>query len=110
MLDVHGFVNTTNSCNFFLVRRGEVWTSTGDYCLNGITRRKVLELCRENGIQAFERNFSLVDAWSADEAFLTGTFGGQTPVGSIDGRAIGSGQLGPVTARIRALYHDLVRR
>ena len=62
MLDVHGFVNTTNSTNFFIVRKGEVWTSSGDYCMNGITRRKVIELCRENDIPVFERNYSLVDS------------------------------------------------
>lgn len=108
MLDVHGFVNTTNACNFFIVRKGQVWTSTGDYCLNGITRAKVIALCRENGIPVFERNFSLVDTYSADEAFLTGTFGAQTPVGAIDGRVIGTGDLGPVTTRIRELYKALV--
>lgn len=108
MLDVHGFVNTTNACNFFIVRKGEVWTSTGDYCMNGITRAKVLDLCRANGIAAREKNFSLVETYSADEAFLTGTFGAQTPVGKIDGRVIGSGQMGPVTERIRGLYKALV--
>ncbi|MBV7411003.1 D-amino acid aminotransferase [Maritimibacter sp. DP1N21-5] len=110
MLDVHGFVNTTNACNFFIVRRGEVWTSTGDYCMNGITRRKVIELCRAEGIPVFERNFSLVDTYGADEAFLTGTFGAQTPVGSIDGRVIGSGEMGPVTQLIRDLYVSLIQR
>ena len=109
MLDVHGFVNTTNSCNFFIVRKGEVWTSTGDYCMNGITRRKVLDQCRADGIPAYERNFSLVDCYGADEAFLTGTFGAQTPVGEIDGRRLPAAP-GPVTERIRALYMDLVRR
>ncbi|WBQ12128.1 D-amino acid aminotransferase [Hyphomonadaceae bacterium BL14] len=108
MLDVHGFVNTTNACNFFIVRMGEVWTSTGDYCMNGITRRKVIELCRANAIPVFERNFSLVDCYGADEAFLTGTFGAQTPVGVIDGRVIGAGDAGPVTTRIRELYKQLV--
>jgi len=108
MLDVHGFVNTTNACNFFIVRRGEVWTSTGDYCMNGITRAKVIELCRANDIPVFEKNFSLAETYSADEAFLTGTFGAQTPVGEIDGRQIGEGQMGPVTARIRDLYEALV--
>lgn len=107
MLDVHGFVNTTNACNFFIVRKGAVWTSTGDYCMNGITRQKVIDLCRANGIPVFERNFSLVDTYAADEAFLTGTFGAQTPVGVIDGRRIGTGQIGPVTERIRALYKIL---
>ncbi|MEQ8816257.1 MAG: aminotransferase class IV [Thalassobaculum sp.] len=110
MLDPHGFVNTTNSCNFFIVRRGEVWTSTGDYCMNGITRRKVIEVCRADGIPAFERNFSLVDTYGADEAFITGTFGGQTRVAEIDGRAIGDGAPGPVTRRIRGLYKALVAR
>jgi branched-chain amino acid aminotransferase len=111
MLDVHGFVNTTNACNFFIVKKGEVWTSTGDYCMNGITRQKVIDLCRANGIPVFERNYSLVDTYGADEAFLTGTFGAQTPVSEIDGRVIGDGQLGPVTARIRDLYkaHVLAR-
>jgi len=108
MLDVHGFVNTTNACNFFIVKKGAVWTSTGDYCMNGITRQKVIDLCRANDIPVFERNFSLVDTYSADEAFLTGTFGAQTPVGTIDGRVIGTGELGPVTTRLRVLYKDLV--
>ena len=108
MLDVHGFVNTTNACNFFIVRKGAVWTSTGDYCMNGITRQKVIDLCRENGIPVHERNFSLVDCYGADEAFLTGTFGAQTPVGMIDGRVIGTGELGPVTERIRGLYKAMV--
>ena len=108
MLDVHGFVNTTNACNFFIVRKGAVWTSTGDYCMNGITRQKVIDICKVNGIPVFERNYSLVDTYGADEAFLTGTFGAQTPVSTIDGRQIGTGQMGPVTERIRTLYKQLV--
>jgi len=108
MLDVHGFVNTTNACNFFIVRKGQVWTSTGDYCMNGITRGKVIQLCRDHGIPVFERNFSLVDVYSAEEAFLTGTFGAQTPVGVVDGRRIGTGQMGPMTERLRTLYKALV--
>ena len=107
MLDPHGFVNTTNACNFFIVRKGEVWTSTGDYCMNGVTRAKVIALCEANGILVFQRNFSLVDAYGADEAFLTGTFGAQTPVASIDGKPIGSGAR-PVTQRIQALYKQRV--
>ncbi|MGB8623431.1 MAG: aminotransferase class IV [Paracoccaceae bacterium] len=110
MLDVNGFVNTTNACNFFIVRKGEVWTSTGDYCMNGITRAKVIGLCRANDIPVFERNYSLVDTYGADEAFLTGTFGAQTPVSAIDGRMIGSGEMGPVTQRIRDLYKALIQR
>ena len=108
MLDVHGFVNTTNACNLFIVRKGQVWTSTGDYCMNGITRQKVIDLCRANAIPVFERNFSLVETYSADEVFLTGTFGAQTPVSTIDGRLIGTGEPGPLTQKIRALYKDLV--
>lgn len=104
MLDPHGFVSTTNGCNFFIVRKGEVWTSTGDYCMNGITRQAVIDLCRENGIPCREKNFSLVEVYSADEAFLTGTFGAQTPVSEIDGRKIGDGSAGPVTRRLRDLY------
>lgn len=110
MLDVHGFVNTTNACNFFIVRKGAVWTSTGDYCMNGITRQKVIDLCRENDIPVFERNYSLVDTYGADEAFLTGTFGAQTPVSEIDGRPIGDGETGPVTRRLQSLYKDLVAK
>ncbi|MEO9827548.1 MAG: aminotransferase class IV [Paracoccaceae bacterium] len=109
MLDPHGFVNTTNACNFFIVRRGAVWTSTGDYCMNGVTRQKVIDLCRANDIPVFEKNYSLYEAYGADEAFLTGTFGAQTPVGEIDGKQIGTGDR-PVTARIRALYKDLIAR
>jgi branched-chain amino acid aminotransferase len=108
MLDIHGFVNTTNACNFFIVRKGAVWTSTGDYCMNGITRQKVIDLCRANDIPVFERNYSLVDAYGADEAFLTGTFGAQTPVAEIDGRQIGTGDMGPVTQRLRNLYKSLI--
>ncbi|WP_423793479.1 aminotransferase class IV [Mameliella alba] len=109
MLDPHGFVNTTNACNFFIVRDGEVWTSTGDYCMNGVTRANVIRICRENGIPVKEKNFSLYEAYGADEAFLTGTFGAQTRVASIDGKDIGDGTC-PVTERIRALYKDLVAR
>ncbi len=107
MLDPHGFVNTTNACNFFIVRRGEVWTSTGDYCMNGVTRQKVIDLCRADGIPVFEKNYSLYDAHGAEEAFLTGTFGAQTPVAEIDGKPVGDGRR-PVTERIRDLYKSHV--
>ena len=110
MLDINGFVNTTNACNFFIVRKGEVWTSTGDYCMNGITRQKVIDLCRANDIPCFKRNYSLVDTYGADEAFLTGTFGAQTPVAMIDGRQIGTGDMGPVTKKLRGLYKDLIAK
>ncbi|MGD1924892.1 MAG: aminotransferase class IV [Paracoccaceae bacterium] len=107
MLDPHGFVNTTTACNFFIVRRGEVWTSTGDYCMNGVTRQKVIDLCREDGIPVFEKNFSLYEAHGAQEAFLTGTFGAQVPVASIDGKPVGTSDR-PITARIQSLYKDLI--
>lgn len=107
MLDPHGFVNTTNACNFFIVRRGEVWTSTGDYCMNGVTRQKVIDLCRANDIPVLEKNYSLYEAYGADEAFLTGTFGAQTPVSEIDGKTIGNGER-RVTKRIRDLYRALL--
>ncbi len=111
MLDPHGFVNTTNACNFFIVRRGAVWTSTGDYCMNGVTRQKVIDLCRANDIPVFEKNYSLYEAYGADEAFLTGTFGAQTPVAEIDGKPIGDGQgAGPMTRRLRQLYGALIAR
>ena len=110
MLDVNGFVCTTNSCNFFIVRSGEVWTSTGDYCLNGITRQKVIRICELEGIPIFEKNFSLVEVYGADEAFLTGTFGAQVPVGLIDGRPIGNGVAGDITKTIRSAYFDLIEK
>lgn len=109
MLDPHGFVNTTNACNFFIVRRGQVWTSTGDYCMNGVTRQKVIDLCRADGIPVFERNYTLYEAYGADEAFLTGTFGAQTPVASIDGKPIGTGDR-PLMMHIRGLYKAAVAR
>ena len=108
MLDPNGFVNTTNACNFFIVRNDEVWTSTGDYCMNGVTRQKVIDLCRQSGIPVFEKNYSLYEAYAADEAFLTGTFGAQTPVHSIDGKMIGDGQAGTMTKKIRSLYQSLI--
>ncbi len=110
MLDPHGFVATCNSTHFFIVRKGEVWTSTGDYCLGGITRANVLRACREAGIACLEKNFSLSQVYSADEAFTTGTFAGLAPVRMIDGRVIGDGAPGPMVARLQALYRGLVER
>ena len=108
MLDPHGFVSTCNSTNFFIVRDGQVWTSTGKYCLNGITRGNVIELCKRHGIELLEKDFSLYDVYSADEAFVTGTFGGLGFVSAVDGREIGDGHPGAVTARLRSLYADLL--
>ena len=110
MLDPNGFVATCNSTHFFIVKRGEVWTSTGQYCLGGITRSNVLRVCDEAGIPAFQKAFSLTDVYSADEAFVTGTFAGLVPVHTIDGRTIGSGARGPMVERLQELYKDLVRR
>ena len=109
MLDPYGFVNTTNSCNFFIVKNNEVWTSTGDYCMNGITRKKVIELCNEHKIPIYEKNFSLVDVYSAQEAFITGTLGSLTQVTSIDDRSIGSSDEGwPITSKLRQAYKKLI--
>ena len=103
MLDPHGFVATCNSTHFFIVRKNEVWTSTGDYCLGGITRGNVIQLCREAGITLFERNFSLTDVYGAQEAFVTGTFAGLVPVREIDGRHITDAR-GPMVERLQQLY------
>lgn len=109
MLDPHGFVATCNSTHFFIVRKGEVWTSTGMYCLGGITRSNVLRVCRDNGIPALEKSFSLTDVYGADEAFVTGTFAGVAPVVEIDGRTI-SERRGPMVERLQTLYRELVSR
>jgi len=115
MLDDRGFVATCNSTHFFIVRRGELWTSSGGYCLGGITREAILNAARAAGIPAYEKDFSLFDVYGADEAFCTGTFGGLTPVTTIDGRTIGepsgdaSDASGPMTRRLRALYKALSR-
>ena len=108
MLDIHGFVATCNATNFFMVKNGEVWTSTGQYCMNGITRGKVIEACQQNNIPCYQKNFSLFDVYGADEAFVTGTFGGLTPVTRVDGRIIVSGSYGKMTRRLQELYEGLV--
>jgi branched-chain amino acid aminotransferase len=112
MLDPHGFVATCNSTNFFVVvgpgDGPEVLTSDGRYCLAGITRANVLEICRDNGIRARETDFSLTDVYAAREAFVTGTLAGVVPVRSVDGRTIGEGRRGPVVESLQALYHELM--
>ena len=110
MLDPHGFVATCNSTHFFIARKGEVWTSSGDYCLGGITRGKVIELCEQNDIPIKQKNFSLTDVYGADEAFVTGTFAGLAPVREIDGRIIGDGTRGPLVERLQKLYLELLER
>lgn len=104
MLDPHGFVATCNSTHFFIVRRNEIWTSSGDYCLGGITRGNVIELCEQNQIPVWQKNFSLTDVYSANEAFVTGTFAGLAPVREIDGRIIGDGERGPMVEKLQQLY------
>lgn len=104
MLDPHGFVATCNSTHFFIVRKDEVWTSSGDYCLGGITRGNVIELCEQNQISVRQKNFSLTDVYSANEAFVTGTFAGLAPVREIDGRIIGDGERGPMVEKLQQLY------
>lgn len=104
MLDINGFVSTCNATNFFMVKDGEVWTSTGQYCMNGITRGKVIEICEKSGITCREKNFSLFDAYGADEAFVTGSFGGLTPVTKIDGRVISGSVPGAMTQKLQQLY------
>ena len=109
MLDPHGHVATCNSTHFFIVREGEVWTSSGDYCLDGITRRNIINLCKANDLPVYERNFSVAQAYGAEEAFVTGTFAGVTPVSEIDGRIIGAGKPGPMTRRLRKFYQELIK-
>jgi branched-chain amino acid aminotransferase len=108
MLDPHGFVATCNSTHFFIVRKGEVWTSSGRYCLGGITRGLTLEIAREAGISAIEKDFSLTDVYGADEAFVTGTFAGIVPVREIDGRKLEC--RGPMVERLQRLYNERVQR
>lgn len=109
MLDPHGFVATCNSTHFFIVRKGEVWTSSGDYCLDGITRGVVIEICKEAGIPVFEKNFSLAQVYGADEAFVTGTFAGVAPVSTVDGRLLCEGR-GPMVERLQQLYLQKITR
>ena len=110
MLDPYGFVNTTNSCNFFMIKGNEVWTSTGDFCMNGVTRKKVINLCKGLNIPVFEKNFTLLETYSADELFLTGTFGGLTKVESIDGYKIYSKNKKPLLDLLSEAYEDLIEK
>jgi branched-chain amino acid aminotransferase len=110
MLDPHGFVATCNSTHFFIVKKDAVWTSSGDYCLGGITRGVVIQLCEENSIPVYQKNFSLSDVYGAEEAFVTGTFAGLAPVSEVDGRKIGDGQRGPMVESLQAHYLELLER
>ena len=104
MLDPHGFVSTCNSTNFFIIKNNEVWTSTGQYCLNGVTRKSVIRLCKQYNIPVYEKNFSLKDVHSSDELFVTGTFAGVIPVVSVDKIIIGGGIRGKITKNLQDWY------
>jgi len=106
MLDMHGYVSTCNSTNLFIVRGSEVWTSTGEYCLNGVTRGAIIDLCRANNITVLEKNFLTSDVYTADEAFVTGTFAGVLPVTSVDEYVLTGGKRGPLTKRLQELYRS----
>ena len=106
MLDPHGFVSTCNSTNFFIVVNNEIWTSTGEYCLNGVTRGTIINLCKENNITVYEKNFLIQDVYNADEAFVTGTFAGVIPVIEIDGRIMSKGYL---TKELQNLYANDIK-
>jgi branched-chain amino acid aminotransferase len=106
MLDVHGHVSTCNSTNFFMVKNSQVWTSTGEYCLNGVTRGKIIQLCQENDIPVFQKNFLPQDVHEAEECFVTGTFAGVIPVIEVDGHVLSHGERGPFAERLQKLYHN----
>lgn len=108
MLDIHGFVSTCNATNFFMVKDGEVWTSTGQYCMNGITRGVIIDICKKNDIPCFQKNFSLFDVYGADEAFVTGSFGGLTPVTFVDGKEISKSVPGTMTNKLQQLYEKAI--
>ena len=110
MLDPHGFVATCNSTHFFIVKNDRVITSTGQFCIDGVTRGAVLRICREQGIEHAQTEFSLSDVYSADEAFVTGTFAGLVPVRSVDGRQIGAGDRGPMVKKLQQFYMELLDR
>ena len=106
MLDMHGYVSTCNSTNFFIVRDSEAWTSTGEYCLNGVTRGTIIDLCRSNNITVLEKNFLMDDVYTADEAFVTGTFAGVLPVTAVDEHVLSGGQRGALTKKLQDRYRS----
>lgn len=110
MLDINGFVSETNDTNIFMVRGGTVCTPHADACLPGLTRQMVLDICREQGIPAVERNLSLTELYTADEAFTSGTMGELTPVLEADGRTIGTGSPGELTRRLQTLHREVAWR
>ena len=104
MLDMNGYVSTCNSTNFFIVRDSEVWTSTGEYCLNGVTRGAIIYLCKKNNINVYEKNFLINDVHTAHEAFVTGTFAGVLPVTKIDQHILSNGKKGTITDMLQVIY------
>ena len=110
MLDANGYVATCNSTNFFIVKNNEIWTSTGEYCLNGITRKSIIRLCKEYEVPVFEKNFLLEDVHKANEIFVTGTFAGVIPVVSIDNIIVSGGKRGRITKQLQDWYHLDIER
>ena len=108
MLDPHGYVSTCNSTHFFMVKEGAVWTSTGEYCLRGVTRQNIIEICKSKSIPVYEKNFTLSDTYDADEAFVTGTFGGVTPVSEIDNHEFSISSENPLTSSLQDYYEELI--
>ena len=110
MMDVNGNVSTCNSTNFFIIKNKEVWTSTGEYCLPGVTRGAIIQLCKENNIPIYEKDFLVADVLNTDEAFVTGTFAGVIPAVSLDGKTIGNGKRGPMTETFFNLYKNKIEK
>tara|TARA_B100000029_G_C17294143_1_gene858134 strand:- start:130 stop:819 length:690 start_codon:yes stop_codon:yes gene_type:complete len=108
MLDPHGYVSTCNSTHFFMVKDNAVLTSTGDFCLHGVTRQNIIDICKTNSIPIYEKNFSLSDVYECDEAFVTGTFGGVVPVNEIDGHELEALRDNSIVSLLQSYYNDLV--
>ena len=108
MLDPNGFVSTCNSTNLFIVKNNEVWTSSGEYCLPGVTRGNIIKICKDNKIPVFEKDYSQKDLKSADEIFVTGTFAGVIPAVEVDKKKIGNGKRGKITEELFKLYKQKI--
>ena len=107
MLDINGSVSTCNATKFFIVRNGEVWTSTGSYCMNGVTRSEVISVCEKKEIVVRQKDFSMVDLYGADEAFVTGKFRGLTTVVEVDRQRLPCEAIpGEMTSRLSDLYNQ----
>jgi len=108
MLDPHGYVSTCNSTHFFMVKDNSVLTSTGDFCLHGVTRQNIIDICKTKSIPIYEKNFTLSDVYDCEEAFVTGTFGGVVPVNEIDGHELKVLGDNSIAALLQSYYNDLV--